>query len=1265
MSYTHLHLHTEYSLLDGANKLEVLAKRLKELGMTSVAMTDHGNMFGAIDFYTKMKKSGINPIIGIEAYLHNNDDLGDKSTKQRYHLCLYAKNEQGYKNLMILSSKAFIHGFYYYPRINKQLLRECREGLICSSACLAGEVSWNLNQSERNVRYGAAGYEGAKKAALEYKEIFGDDFYIELMRHGIPEQENIDSQIIQLAKECDIKLIATNDAHYPTRDDADFQEIAMCVGMGRTMGEKNRLRHSVKEFYVKSAEEMAMLFADVPQALENTQEIARKCADFSIDLKDEKNNPPTPPTFKFTKEYAQKDGLDIESDEEYFKYKSREGLQKRLEKIPAELHQTYKDRLEYEIDVISKMKFPGYMLIVWDFINHAKEVGIPVGPGRGSAAGSLVAFCLKITNIDPIKYDLLFERFLNPERVSMPDIDTDFCQRRRGEIIEYMINKYGKYNVAQVITFGKMLAKGVIRDVARVLDMPYNDANEFAKLIPDKLGITLQGYEKNGEFINGAWETEPKIQELVASNPTAKKVWEYALKLEGFNRNAGKHAAALVLDSEKELWHKTPLYASDKTDGMIVTQYGMKYLEPVDLIKFDFLGLKTLTVIDDVLKIIKERYGKEIDFVTEDVNDPEVYKILQRGDTLGVFQVESGMFQTLNRRLKPTNFEDIIAIIALGRPGPMESGMVDEFVNRKHGKEPIVYMFDALEPILKPTYGTIVYQEQIMQIVQVIGGFSLGEADLIRRAMGKKDEQIMADNKNKFAKGAVANGFDENKARELWELIVKFAGYGFNKSHSAAYAMITFQTAYLKTYYEHEFMAALLTSESNKIEKVAEYIEEAKNMGIDTMPPHVNVSDQFFSVADVDTKKGTQKKIVFGLNAIKGAGAEALHNIIECRKRDGKFESLEKFVERVDFSKISKRVLEPLIKSGSLDDLGYTRAAMLKNIDEICEIGRSKQKMDNNIENSLFRDSKEELTSVNFNFQNIEEFDKKTLLEYEYECLGIYISGHPIAEYSQEIKSIKGVARINALDTLEDGSYLLLIVKVMDLQKKVSKSGKLYGVINVMDLSGNTSITIFERTIQALDIMDLSKPIALKGKIELKEGRVELRVMEVFSMEQAKEEKIRLKRKKNAESEFDVGADSVDSGAQGGSYSGGSYANSYGDSSQSSSYADSYGGADSSAGAAFGRFDDAIPGGEIIPLDMRPSDLEHSSCPLGLILHRSVREEELSRISECAKTHSGGRELRIIIKENGRDYVFVSQFKVNSKIREELSSFEWLDLAEA
>ncbi|WP_180674117.1 DNA polymerase III subunit alpha [Helicobacter sp. 13S00477-4] len=1205
MSYTHLHLHTEYSLLDGANKIKILAKKIKELGMKSVSMTDHGNMFGAIDFYTTMKKEGIKPIIGIETYLHNNEDLSSKESKQRFHLCLYAKNEEGYKNLMYLSSMAFIEGFYYYPRINKKILREHSAGLVCSSACLQGEVSWQLNTNNpRNIKFGAKGYEIAKEVALEYKDIFGDDFYIEIMRHGIADQAFIDESLIRLSLETGIKLLATNDTHYTNQENAEAQEVAMCVAMAKTMDDKDRLKHSVKEFYVKSPQEMERLFADIPQALQSAQEIADKC-NLEIDLKDEKNNPPTPPTFKFTQEYAKAEGLEIDNDADYFAHKAREGLKERLKIIPEEKHSVYKERLEEEIKVINDMKFPGYMLIVWDFIRHAKENGIPVGPGRGSAAGSLVAFCLKITNIDPLKYDLLFERFLNPERVSMPDIDTDFCQRRRGEIIEYMIEKYGKYNVAQVITFGKMLAKGVIRDVARVLNMPYREADDMAKLIPDKLGITLQGYEKDGKFVDGAWELEPKISELVQRNPLAKRVWDFSLMLEGLNRNAGKHAAAIVVDSEKELWHKTPLYTSDKTGGSIVTQYSMKYLEPVDLIKFDFLGLKTLTVVDDALKLVAQRHKKDLDFLRIDTNDPEVYRTMQSGNTIGIFQVESGMFQGLNKRLRPSVFEDIIAMIALGRPGPMESGMVDDFVNRKHGLQSISYMFPELEPILKPTYGTIVYQEQVMQIVQTIGGFSLGESDLIRRAMGKKNAQDMANNKIKFAQGAEKKGFDRQKAEELWELIIKFAGYGFNKSHSAAYAMLTFQTAYLKTYYKYEFMAAMLTSESDKIESVAKYIDEVKLMGIDLVPPHVNTSVLDFGVGDFEDKEGrVVEKIIFGLGAIKGAGEGPLKNIIEMRETGGRFKSLEDFISRVDFTKLSKRILEPLIKSGSLDGLGYTRSTMLQNIDLICEVGRSKDKIKEMMANSLFGDNADEINEVNLNLIDIPEYDVKTLLDYEYECLGIYVSGHPLDEFAKEIKAIKGVAKSIDIDSLEIGSHVMIVGKVLDIKKKIGKkTGKPYGTADILDFGGKIDLMLFEKQLQELENFDISKPLAFKCKIEEREESVQLRLLEIMDIENAKNQSIKLKYKSVEETQD-----------------------------------------------------------EVIPIDMKPQDLENATCPLAVVLQKNIEGNIFEKIKQEAEKFSGNRELRVVIEDKQKRYMFVSNLKVDTKIKESFCNLEWLDI---
>jgi DNA polymerase-3 subunit alpha len=781
--FTHLHLHTEYSLLDGANKIKPLAKRIKALGMDSVAMTDHGNMFGTIDFYNAMKAEGIKPIIGMEAYLHNQPDLGDKTVRQRFHLCLYAKNDIGYKNLMRLSSEAYINGFYYYPRINWELLAAHSEGLICSSACLQGEVNWQLNLSDRNLKLGAKGYEEAKKIALKYKALFGEDFYLEMMRHGIGDQHRIDKQIIQIAQETGIKIIATNDTHYAVQKDADAHEAFMCIAMNKLYDDPNRLRHSVHEFYVKSPEEMALLFADIPEALENTQEIAQKC---NLEIK---LGNPTPPNFKFARERAEAIGLklpepeveySLENDKVLFIEESRRGLQERLKIVPEQKHQEYHDRLQVEIDIINNMKFPGYMLIVWDFVDAAKQMGIPVGPGRGSAAGSLVAYALRITDIDPMPYGLLFERFLNPERISMPDIDMDFCQARRQEILDYVVEKYGRVNVAQIITFGKLLAKGVIRDVARVLDMPYAKADAMAKLIPDELGIDLKK----------SYEKEPKIKELLESDPSAKRVWEYALALEGLNRNAGTHAAGVVISNEP-LWQKTPLFKPSGLDTL-ATQYSGKYVEDVDLIKFDFLGLKTLTVIEEALKLVEKRHNRQINFVEENIEDREVYDYIGTGNTLGLFQIESAGMQELAKKLKPDGFEDVIAMLALYRPGPMESGMLNDFVERKHGRAEITYMFPELEPILKPTYGVIVYQEQVMQIVQTIGGFSLGGADLVRRAMGKKIKEEMDKLQAEFADGAAEKGFDRAKAEELFDLIVKFAGYGFNKSHSAAYAMITF-----------------------------------------------------------------------------------------------------------------------------------------------------------------------------------------------------------------------------------------------------------------------------------------------------------------------------------------------------------------------------------------------------------------------------------------------------------------------------------------
>jgi len=1091
LPFTHLHLHTEYSLLDGANKIEELAKKLPQLGMKACAMTDHGVMFGAIHFYKTMKKAGIKPIIGIEGYLHNQDDIGDKSTKLRHHVCLLAKNEVGYKNLMFLASQAYINGFYYYPRINKKLLIKHSEGLVCTSACLQGEINWHLNTNrQRNVDNGAKGYERAKEVALEYKAIFGDDFYLELMRHGIDDQLFIDEQVIRLSRETGIKLIATNDTHYVNPEDSDAHEAFMCIAMQTTVSDPKRLKHSVHEFYIKSPEQIAKLYADIPEALINTQEIVDKC-NLEIKLGD-----PTPPNFKFTPNYTNPlTGEPFANDDELFAFKCREGLTERLEYVPAEKHDEYRERLEVEIDIIKKMKFPGYMLIVWDFIRYAKEQGIPVGPGRGSAAGSLVAFALRITDIDPLPYNLLFERFLNPERISMPDIDTDFCQERREEVIAYVVESYGRHNVAQVITFGSLLAKGVIRDVSRVLDYPLSEADKFAKLIPEQLGITLKD----------AFEKEPKIKELVEMDERAAKVWEYAVKLEGLKRNAGTHAAGVVISNE-ELWHKTPLYKPSGDNNTLATQYDGRFLEDVDLIKFDFLGLKTLTVVDNAVKMVKDSYGVELDFAKIPMNDPKVFELVQSGDTLGLFQIESGGMQNLVERLKPTTFEDIIAILALYRPGPMESGMLDDFIERKHGRAAITYVFPALEPILAPTYGVIVYQEQVMQIVQAIGGFSLGQADLVRRGMGKKDIKYIEEQKSLFAEGAAAQGLDAKKAEDLFDLILKFAGYGFNKSHSAAYAMVTYRTAYLKAHYPTAFMAALLSSESGNTDKIVTYIDECKNMGIQTLAPSV-----FESNIDFTPKSGEGKgAILFGLGAIKGVGEAALEVIIKARQEGG-FEDLSDFLGKIDSQKVNKKAIECLIKAGAMDGFGYSRRALLANLEKIVETAQDASRIKKDADFSLFGDS-EDMSKVTIEINNIDELDKKTMIGFEKETLGFYISGHPLDEYKEELKKIKATMS-SEIDELGDGSEAMFVGMIEDVQTKIiKKTGGKLGIITLLDLHGNIEFSVYDNMIEAMqEAKEAALPVAVLCRITRTEQYTRIGTKKLLTLEEAAKTKTKVK----------------------------------------------------------------------------------------------------------------------------------------------------------
>lgn len=1098
--FTHLHLHTEYSLLDGANKIQELASTLKDQGVSACAITDHGNMFGAIDFYKTMKASGIKPLIGIEAYVHNGEDIEDKSTKQRFHLILIAKNEIGYKNLMYLSSMAYIKGFYYYPRINKKILKEHSDGLICSSACLAGEVNWHLNLSEKNVKYGAKGYEKAKEVALEYKEIFGDDFYLEIMRHGINEQRQIDDQILKISKETGIKVIATNDAHYTFKQRAEAHEVFMCIAMKKTLNDKDRLRHSVHEFYVKTDEQMREIFADIPEVIENTAEIVDKC-NLELHLGN-----PTPPNFKFTIETANKMDISLpEPDVQYsfandcvlFEEITRRGLKERLKFIPQDKHQLYKDRLDHEIAIINKMKFPGYMLIVWDFIREAKDKGVPVGPGRGSAAGSLVAYSLKITDIDPLPYNLLFERFLNPDRISMPDIDVDFCQDRRGEIIDYVIKKYGCYNVAQVATFGKLLAKGVIRDVARVCDMPYKEADEMAKLIPDELKITLSGYTgKDGKIVDGAIQKEPKINELISSNPLANQIWKFANDLEGLNRNAGMHAAGVVISNE-ELWNKTPLFKqSNGEDGHYVTQYTKDYLEDVDLIKFDFLGLKTLTVIKNAITLINKIHKKNILWEEIDFNDKSAYKLIQEGNTLGVFQIESGGMQELGVKLKPDCFEDIIAMIALYRPGPMD--LIPEFIDRKHGKAKVEYLIEDIKEILEPTYGIIVYQEQVMQIVQKIGGFGLGEADLVRRAMGKKEEKKLAAMKEKYLDGAKKLGYNVSKADELFELIMKFASYGFNKSHAAAYSLITFQTAYLKANYPAEFMAALLTSEENNADKLSKYIDEIKRLKIKLLPPNINTSIREFSVGN------DEKSIIYGLGAIKGVGLGAIENIVE--QRGSGFKDIDEFVSKVDSSKVNKKVIESLIKSGAMNCLGLTRMCLLRNVENILEACKGSYYIKKNAKQSLFGDD-ESMSSVKVDLlETQEELSLMEILGYELETLGIYLSGHPLEDYENKIKGLKNITFSNLFKDFSGSNDVMVVAKIEDIETKITKKGNKIGIIKLLDLYGNFSMTVFEKSLDMflnLSNEDKQKPYIFALNLTNENSQTNIRFLNMENLDNA------------------------------------------------------------------------------------------------------------------------------------------------------------------
>src|SRR5688572_24070770 len=961
-SFVHLHLHTQFSLLDGANQIEPLIQRVKAFGQPAVAMTDHGNMFGAIEFYRKAKEHGIKPIIGCEAYMalgsrHAKKDSG-LAHNDYYHLILLARNVTGYQNLIKLVSKAYLEGFYYKPRMDKELLKEHHEGLIALSGCLSGEIPYLIGQRDMKA---------ALAVAQEFQEIFGrDQFYLEVQANGLDHQRIANAGLIEIHKQLGIPLAGTNDCHYLKKEDARPHELMLCLQTGKTLSDPTRMKFDTDQLYVKSTEEIAPAFAEFPGAVANTCRIADDC-ELELAL-----NTTHLPQYKAPEGYTR---------ESYVEHLAIEGLKSRLSERPSRIGlPVYEQRLREELTIICSMGFAGYFLIVWDIIKFARSRGIPVGPGRGSAAGSLVAYALRITDLDPLVYTLLFERFLNPERVSLPDIDMDFCMDRRGEVLNYVVDKYGSDHVAQIITFGTLGAKAAIRDVGRVLEMPYAEADKVAKLVPNQLNITLEQ----------ALESEPRLRDLVDTDPKVRELMSIARSLEGLARHASTHAAGVVI-SEGPLTDHVPLYKGANDE--IVTQYSMGDVEKIGLVKFDFLGLKTLTMIKRAEDLINTRHPGNPPLIMEQVpfDDSKTFALLSSGKTIGLFQLESSGMRDLLTGFKPDRFEDIIAIIALYRPGPMD--LIPDFIKRKQGKIPIVYEVPELEPILKDTYGVIVYQEQVMAIANRVAGFSLGQADILRRAMGKKKPEEMEKLRVKFLDGARQNKIADRKAEKLYELIQKFAGYGFNKSHAAAYAVVCYQTGYLKAHYPTEFMAALMTSDMGNQDKIVGYFTECRDLGIKVLGPDVNESQKNFAVVE--------GAIRFGLAAIKNVGEGAVDSVLAIRAAGGRFTSFFEFCRRVDLHKVNKRMLEGLIKAGAFDSFGARRAQLAAVLDQAVEEGAAAQRERELGQTNIFGD---ELSGVNSaehsavpSLPNIPEWDQSERLKHERELTGVYITAHPLA----------------------------------------------------------------------------------------------------------------------------------------------------------------------------------------------------------------------------------------------------------------------------
>ena len=1042
--FVHTHLHSQYSLLDGAIRVKDLVKTSVDMGMSAVAVTDHGNMYGAIDFYTSARKAGIKPILGVEAYV----TTGDHRVRERgsYHLVLLAKDLTGYQNLIYLQSMAHMNGFYYYPRIDHDLLRKHSEGIIASTACLGGEIP-------RLVLDG--NMDGARDRALMYQDIFGPgNFFLELQSNGIDDQERVNVALAQLGEDTGIPLVATNDSHYLRKEDARAHELLLCIQTGKTIHDEDRMQYGTDQLYLKSPQEMWDGLGAYPEALENTARIAELC-NVELKLKD----------YKLPK-YPVPEG---ETTDSAFEKVVRKGYAERLAELRGLGHEidqeVYDARLDMELGVIKQTGFPGYFLVVSDFIVWAKEQNIPVGPGRGSGAGSLVAYSMMITDIDPIRYDLLFERFLNTERVSMPDFDIDFCQNRREEVIQYVSDKYGKNNVSQIITFGTLKARAVIRDVGRVMDLPYSDVDRIAKLVPNQLGITLPE----------AISLEPKLRDLMTEDPKYADLLEIAQSLEGLNRHAGIHAAGVVI-ADRPLWEYVPL-ARGKDDA-IVTQYAKDEVELAGMVKFDFLGLKTLTVIDIAINWIDRRRAEgadPFDIRKIPLDDEAVYQLISRADTLGVFQLESSGFRELLKRIRPDHFEDIIASVALYRPGPLEGGMVDDFIACKHGEKAVKYPHPLVEDVLKETYGVIVYQEQVMRIAAVLAGYNLGEADELRKGMGKKIQALMDKHDAKFNDQAVERGVDKRVARDIFDTMAKFAKYGFNKSHSAAYGLITYQTAYLKTHFPVEFLCAMLTLDKDNTDKVIQYIAEARRMDINVKPPDANQSLEAFTIDG--------ESIRFGLGAVKGVGSGAVEAVVEARA-DGPFESLLDFLDRCDPRRVNRKVVEALITAGAFDSLGTKRSILFTNLDRA--LARSQQ---------MARDRASGQMSLlggfggggddDFDFVGENSWSTREMLAREMEAIGFYLSDHPLNRYSTQMANL-GLQTIAELMEKDSRQDVEMAVVVSSMVEKMSKAGRKFGSLILEDLTGRMEAVLFSDAYEKSSVLaGTSDPVLIRGKLQV------------------------------------------------------------------------------------------------------------------------------------------------------------------------------------